>query len=164
LIFVSVLTILPALSQSAKYDPMPRKPATQSSGPANFIIERLNPNNTDYGDQIDQDRKFFVEQTLHNFEFWVIGITVSLLIICFFMLLHQNRERERRESIAAALLSPCHNAWVDARTNAAAETALRAAPAEVDQTQKNLEQIASLGTTKPLIKHSALSNGGTRLP
>ena len=180
LVFVSIVTVLPALSQSAKYDPMTRKPATQSREPADFILERLNPSNTDYGDQIDQDRKFFVEQTLHNFEFWMIGITVSLLILSFCMLLHQNRERDRREIIAAGLLAQYHNAWIEARshaddaihrhnelvkrTNAAAESALRTASPETDQTHKNSEQTGSFDNTKPSTKHSAASNGGARLP
>ena len=180
LFFVVLASVSPTVAQHSNYDPMPRKSATQSSGFVDSTLGLINPKNTDYGYRIDQDRKVFVEQTLHNFEFWVIGITVSLLIVSFFMLLHQSRERDRREIIAAGLLAQYHNAWVDARahadgaisrhnelvkrTNAAAETALRSAPQEADRTQKDLEQTASTGTTKPLIKHSTVSNGGTRLP
>ena len=178
LVFVILASVSPGVSQHSKYDPLPRKPATQSSGFVDSTLGLINPENTDYGYRIDQDRRFFVEQTLHNFEFWVIGITVSLLIVSFFMLLHQSREQDRKEIIAAGLLAQYHNAWVDARshaedairrhnelvkrTNAADESALRTASRETDQT-KNSEQTVSSGTTKPLIKHSTVSNGGTRL-
>ena len=115
LVFVTLVTVLPAFSQRPNYDPMPRKPATQSSGFVDSSLGLINPKNTDYGCQIDRERQFLVEQTLKNLEFWIVGITVSLLIVSFFMLLHQSRERDRREIIAAGLLSQYHNAWVDAQ-------------------------------------------------
>lgn len=180
LVFVTILTVLPALSQSSHYDPMPRKPATRSSGFVDSTLGMINPKNTDYGYRIDQDRKLLVDQTLHNFEFWVIGITVSLLIVSFFMLLHQSRERDRREIIAARLLAQYHNALVDARsyaedaiqrhnelvkrTNAAAESALRTPSQETEQTHKNSEQTGSFGNTKPSTKQSAVSNRGAQVP
>jgi hypothetical protein len=180
-LFVVVLvSVSPSVAQHSNYDPMPRKSATQSSGFVDSTLGLINRKNTDYGYRIDQDRRLFVEHTLHDFEFWVIGITVSLLIVSFFMLLHQSRERNRREIIAAGLLSQYHNAWVYARsyaddairrhnelvkrTNEAAESTLRAASQENDQTHKNSEQTGSFGNTKPSIKDSAVSNGGARLP
>ena len=151
LVVVTLVTVLPALSQRSKFDPMPRKPAAQSSGFLDSSLGLINRKNTDYGCQIDTERQFLVEQTLKNLEFWIVGITVSLLIVSFFMLLHQSRERDRRESIAAGLLAHYYNTWVDARshaddairrhnelvkrTNAAAESALRAASQERDQAQ-----------------------------
>ena len=176
---VVLASISPGIAQHSNYDPMPRKSATQSSGFVDTTLGLINPKNTDYGYRIDQDRKFFVEQTLHNFEFWVIGITVSLLIVSFFMLLHQNGERDRKEIIAAGLLAQYHNAWVDARahaddairrhnelvkrTNEAPESTLRAASQENDQTHTQSEQTGSFGSTKPITKHSAVSNGGATL-
>jgi hypothetical protein len=151
LVVVTLVTVLPALSQRPNYDPMPRKPAAQSSGFLDSSLGMINPKNTDYGCQIDTERQFVVEQSLKNLEFWIVGITVSLLIVSFSMLLHQSRERDRREIIAAGFLAHCYNAWVDARshaenairrhnelvkrTNAAAESTLRAASQERDQAQ-----------------------------
>jgi hypothetical protein len=151
LVFVILVTALQALSQRSKFDPMPRKPAAQSSGFPDSSLGLINPKNTDYGCQIDTERQFVVEQTLKNLEFWIVGITVSLLIVSFFMLLHQSRERDRREIIAAGFLAHYYNAWLDARshadhairrhnelvkrTNAATESALRAASQEREQAQ-----------------------------
>lgn len=151
LVVVTLVTVLPALSQRSKFDPMPRTPAAQSSGFLDSSLGLINPKNTDYGCQIDTERQFVVEQTIKNLGFWIVGIAVSLLIVSFFMLLHQSRERDRREMIAAGFLAHYYNAWIDARshadnairrhnelvkrTNAAAESALRAASQERDQAQ-----------------------------
>jgi hypothetical protein len=179
LVFVTLVTILPGFSQRSKFDPMPRKPAAESSGFVDSSLGRINPNNTDYGWQIDTERQFVVEQSLKNLEFWIVGITVSLLIVSFFMLLHQSREQDRKEIIAAGLLSQYHNAWVDAwahaddairrhndlvkRTNEVGESTLRAASQENDQTHTHSEQTGSFDSTKPTTKHSAVANGGARL-
>ena len=151
LIFATLVTVLPTVSQRPNYDPMPRKPAAHSGGFLDSSLGLINRQDTDYGCQIDTERKFVVEQALKNLEFWIVGITVSLLIVSFFMLLHQSRERDLREIIAAGFLAHYYNAWVDARghadnairrhnelvkrTNAAAESALRAASQERDQAQ-----------------------------
>jgi len=176
LVVVTLVTVLPALSQRPNYDPMQRKPATQSSGFVDSNLGLINPNNTDYGYQIDAERQFLVEQSLKNLEFWMVGITVSLLIVSFFMLLHQSHERERRERIAAGFLAHYYNAWVDSRsqadnairrhnelvkrTNAAAESALRAASQDRDQTQTETP-INNQGTsTKPHQSHRPSRNAG----
>ena len=177
--FLTIISVLPALSQRPNYDPMPRKPAAQSSGFLDSSLGLINPKNTDYGSQIDTERQFVVEQSLKNLEFWVVGITVSLLIVSFFMLLHQSRERDRREIIAAGLLAHYHNAWVDARsqadsairrhnelvkrTNAAAESALRAASEEAGKTHTKSEQSGSSGATKSSTQQSAIPKDGARV-
>ena len=179
LVFVTIVTVLPAFSQRSKFDPMPRKPAAQNSGFVDSSLGLINPKNTDYGCQIDAERQFYVEQTVKNLDFWVIGITVSLLIVSFFMLLHQSRERDRREIIAAGLLAHYYNTWVDTRshandaihrhnelvkrTNAAAESALRSASQEADQKHSKSEQSDSSGSTQPSPKHSPAPNGGARV-
>ena len=179
LVVFTVVTVLPALSQRPNYDPMPRKPAAQSSGFVDSNLGRINPKNTDYGSQIDTERQFVVEQSLKNLEFWIVGITVSLLIFSFFVLLHQSRERDRREIIAAGLLAHYHNAWVDARsqadsairrhnelvkrTNAAAESALRAASEEAGKTHTKSEQSGSSGATKSSTQQSAIPKDGARV-
>jgi hypothetical protein len=179
LVFVTIVTVLPAFAQRSKFDPMPRKPAAQSSGFVDSNLGRINPKNTDYGYQIDTERQFVVEQSLKNLEFWIVGITVSLLIVSSFMLLHQSRERDRREIIAAGLLAHYHNAWVDARshadnairrhnelvkrTNTAAESALRVASQEAGQTPTKPEQSGSSSVTKSSTQQSAIPKDGARV-
>jgi len=177
--FLTIVSVLPALSQRPNYDPMPRKPAAQSSGFLDSSLGLINPKNTDYGSQIDTERQFVVEQSLKNLEFWIVGITVSLLIVSFFMLLHQSRERDRREIIAAGFLAHYHNAWHDARsqahdtirrhnelvkrTNAAAESALRTASEEAGKTPTKPEQSGSSSVTKSSTQQSAIPKDGARV-
>jgi hypothetical protein len=113
-----LVTVSPALCQRSSYDPAPAKSAPGKSGFIDFALGRINHLNTDYGSQIADWRQFLVEQTLKNLSFWVIGITVSLLMVCFLLLLLENRQRQRREIIVARLLAQYHNAWVDARNHA----------------------------------------------
>jgi hypothetical protein len=178
-LFVILATVSPAPSQSSHYDPMPRKPATQSSGFVDSTLGMINPKSTDYGCQVDAERQFFVEQTVKNLDFWVIGITVSLLIVAFLMLLHQNRERDRREIIAAGFLAHNYNAWIDARshadsairrhnelvkrTNAAAESALRTASEEAGKTHTKPEQSGSSGATESSTQQPAIPKDGARV-
>lgn len=172
---VAIITTSPVLSQRSHFDPAPGKPAAQNSGFLDSSLGLINPRNTDYGCQINAERQFFVEQTLKNFDFWVIGITVSLLISSLFVLLHQNHERDRREIIAAGLLAQYHNALVDARShanqaihrhnelvkrnNAAAESTLRAPSQEGDKSQTKSDQTNSSAAAQPAIRHSRARNG-----
>jgi len=59
-----------------------------------------------------------VDQTIKNIDSWAVLVALGFLILSFFMLAHQHRERNRREAIAAEFLAQYHNAWVDARTQA----------------------------------------------
>lgn len=175
LVVITIVSVLRAPSQRPNYDPVARKPAAQSGGFLDSSLGLVNPKNTDYGCEIDAKRQFLVEQTLKNLDFWVIGITGSLLIVSFFMLLHQSRERDRREIIAADLLAQYHNAWVDAhshanaairgynelvnRTNGAAESERRAVSRQTEPTHSKPEETSSSGAARPL-RQSPASNGG----
>lgn len=137
------LSCLPAWSQQSSYDPAARQPTKQGDGFVDFAFKQLNPQNKDYGCQIDDARKFMVDETIKSVTSWAMLVALSFLILSFFLLLHQHRERNRREIIAAGLLAQYHNALADARgqaseairqcnelvnrTNTAAEAALRTA-------------------------------------
>jgi len=181
-----LLSWLPAWSQRSAYDPAARQPAKQGDGFVEFALKQINPQNKDYGCQIDDARKLMVDETIKSVTSWAVLVALSFLILSFFLLLHQHRERNRREIIAAGLLAQHHNALADARsqadeairrynalvnrTNTAAEAALRTAsqPPERAQTtaarpsqhREVKPQSASVPPTKDKIK--AGENGAGR--
>ena len=137
------LSWLPAWSQRSSYDPAAKQPTKQGDGFVDFALKQVNSQNKDYGCQIDDARKLLVDESIKRVNSWAILLALSFLILSFFLLLHQHRERNRREFIAASLLAQYHNALADARrqadettrqfnelvnrTNTAAEAALRTA-------------------------------------
>ena len=142
---------LPAWSQRSSYDPAAKQPTKQGEGFVDFALKQVNSQNKDYGCQIDDVRKLMVDETIKSITSWAVLVALSFLILSFFLLLHQHRERNRREIIAAGLLAQYHNALIDARgqadeairrynevvnrTNTAAESALRAASPPTERGQ-----------------------------
>jgi len=140
---LTLLSWLPAWSQRSSYDPATKPPAKQGDGFVDFALKQVNPQNKDYGCQIDDARKLLVDKTIKSVTSWALLVALSFLVLSFFLLLHQHRERKRCEIIAAGLLAQYHNALTEARsqaneairlyndlvnkTNVAVETALRAA-------------------------------------
>jgi hypothetical protein len=108
-----------AWGQRSPYGPAAKEQSKSREGFVDFALKQINPLNTDYGCQLDDARKLAVDQTIKNIESWAVLVTLGFLVLSFFMVLHQYRERNRREAIAAAFLAQYHNAWVDARAEAA---------------------------------------------
>lgn len=106
------------LSSQRSYDPAVRNPDKQRDSVVDFALKQLNPQNTDYGCQLQAARKLAVDETVKRIDFWTILVTVSFLVLSFFMLVHGHRDGNRREMIAAEFLAQYHNAWVDARSQA----------------------------------------------
>lgn len=105
--------------QRSSYDPTAKQQSKPREGFVDFALKQINPQNTDYGCQVDEARKLAVDQTIKNVDSWAVLVALGFLVLSFVMVLHQHRERNRRESIAAKLLAQYHNAWVDVRTQAA---------------------------------------------
>lgn len=118
------LSVVPTWGQRSSYDPAIRQASKQRDSFAEFALKQINPQNTDYGCEVDETRKLAIHETVENINSWSVLIAFSFLVLSFFMLLHQHRERNRREFISAEFLTQYHNAWVDAR-NQAENTILR---------------------------------------
>jgi hypothetical protein len=103
------------LSQQSSDDLATRKAIKGPDSFADFALKQLNPQNTDYGCRLDNARKLAVHETFKAIDFWTATIAFSFLVLSFLVLLHQRRESDRREIIAAQLLAQYHNNWVDAR-------------------------------------------------
>src|SRR5690348_4604695 len=97
--------------QSA-YDPAAKNSTHKREAFVDFAFKQINPQDKDYGCQLDQARKLLVDESIKNFDSWAVLIALSFLVLCFFLLLHQHRERNRREFIAARFLAQYHNASV----------------------------------------------------
>jgi len=156
---------LPAWSQRSSYDPAAKHPAKQGDGFVDFALKQINPQNKDYGCQIDDARKLVVDETIKSITSWAVLVALSFLTVSFFLLLHQHRERNRREIIAAGLLAQYHNALIDARsqadeairrynelvnrTNTAAEATLRTASQPPDRAQTTAANPTTHRDAKP---------------
>ena len=112
------LSLLPAWSQRSSYQPAAKQPTKQGDGLVDFALKQVNSQNEDYGCQIDNSRKLLVAETIKSVTAWAVLVALSFLILSFCLLLHQHRERRRREIIAAGLLAQYHNALADARSQA----------------------------------------------
>jgi len=113
-----LLPVSAAQSRRSSYDPASQEPARQRDSFVDFALKQINPQNTDYGCQMDEARRLVVDETIKNIDSWAVLVALSCLVISFFMLLHQHRESTRREIIGAEFLAQYHNAWVDARNQA----------------------------------------------
>jgi hypothetical protein len=151
---IYLLLALPASvawSQRSSYDPAAKQQSKPREGFVDFALKQINPQNTDYGCQLDAARKLAVDQTIKSIDSWAVLVALIFLVLSFFMLWHQHRERNRREVIAAEFLAQYHNAWVDARaqasdairrynelvhtTNSAGEASLRSPSPDVENVQ-----------------------------
>jgi hypothetical protein len=122
LLAVSLLLAIGARAawcQRSSYDPSSKQQGKPREGFVDFALKQINPQNTDYGCQFDEARKLAVDQTVKNLDSWAVLVALGFLMLSFFLLLHQHRERSRREAIAVHFLAQYHNAWVDARGQAA---------------------------------------------
>ena len=150
-IVMIIVSWLPAVGQRSSYDPAAKQPGKPRDSFVDFALKQINSQNKDYGSQIDDARKLLVDETIKSVTSWALLVALSFLILSFFLLLHQHRERNRREIIAAGLLAQHHNALADARsqadeairrynalvnrTNTAAEAALRTASQPPERAQ-----------------------------
>ena len=101
-------------AQRSSYDPAAGETNTQRDSFVDFALKQANSQDTDYGRLLDVGRKLMVDKTVGNIGFWTLLVTFSLLVLSFFLLLFENRERNRREIITSEFLAQYHNAWVDA--------------------------------------------------
>jgi hypothetical protein len=165
IVMLIIVTWLPAVGQRSSYDPAAKQPGNPRDGFVNFALKQVNPENKDYGCQIDDARKLLVDETIKSVTSWALLVALSFLILAFFLLLHQHRERHRREIIAAGILAQYHNALADARgqtneailqynelvnrTNTAAEAAHRRALQPSERAQDTAPRPSVVPDVKP---------------
>lgn len=164
-LFCLLSTILAAgQSPRSTYDPAPRSrydpaarnaPSQRRDGFVEFTLKQINPADTDYGREIEQQRRTLVVATLENVYYWATVTSVAMLVVLYFNWLRSNRERDRREIVAARFLSWYHNELVTAR-----ETALEA----IKKHRQLQHVIDTQPESKPAHKRSATSASPSEAP
>jgi hypothetical protein len=140
-----------AWGQRSPYGSAAKQESKSREGFVDFALKQINPHNIDYGGQLDEARKLAVGQTIMKVDSWALLVALGFLVLSFSIVLHQHRERNRREAIAAEFLAQYHNAWVDARaqagdairrynelvhtTNSASKAAFRTSSSEAEAAQ-----------------------------
>jgi hypothetical protein len=123
---LSICLLLPlccAAQDRSSYDPMARQAPKRQESLTDFALKQVNTCDKDYGQQVEDLRRVAIEQSVENMSFWTSSLAVIGLISCFAIILHQNKDRQRREIIAAGLLAQIHNAWVESRARVLGLTA-----------------------------------------
>jgi hypothetical protein len=103
----------------SSYDPMAHQAqAKQPTGIVETTLAGINPQNRDYGAQVAEWRKEILEDTLRQIYFW----SLILLAMSLGISLAGNgwllRERERRLSISADVVTQLFNAYIGSRAKA----------------------------------------------
>jgi hypothetical protein len=100
----------------ASYDPMTRGSANgQSKGIVEATLASVNPQNKDYGAEVEEWRRAFLAATVERVYLWCIlvlclGLSISLAGNGWFL-----RERQRRLSISSEIVAQLYNAFIGSR-------------------------------------------------
>jgi DNA repair exonuclease SbcCD ATPase subunit len=103
----------------SSYDPMAHERQTkQQPGIIESTLAGINPKNRDYGAQVGESRKQILEDTLHQVYFWglillAMGLGISVTGNGWLL-----RERERRLTISADVVTQLFNAYIGSRAKA----------------------------------------------
>jgi len=121
-LIVGLLTAAMAGLQAptSHYDPAPNRGQTHDD----FVssnLKRINPADTDYGQEIEDKRTVLFAETIDNLLFSSNVCAMVLLMGAFITIFHQHRERRHRQIIAARFLAWYHNQLLDARDRALEE-------------------------------------------
>ena len=136
-----------AMSQPSSYDPAANNRNDSHTGFTDFVLKQINPQNTDYGCEIDGVRKLVVAETVKDIDFWTIVVALGFLVLSFFILDIQHRTRNRLELVAARFLAQYHNSLVDARQHA--ERAIRRHNELVSATDRVVEKFQIRNSPDP---------------
>ena len=116
---MSAVTAGALQADRSSYDPMAHQTlAKQPTGIVETTLAGINPQNRDYGAQVGDWRKEILEDTLHQIYFWGLILLAMSLGISIAGNGWQLRERERRLSISADVVTQLFNAYIGSRAKA----------------------------------------------
>jgi hypothetical protein len=116
---MSAVTAGAVEADRSAYDPMAHQAqAKQPTGMIETTLAGINPQNRDYGAQVGEWRKEVLEDTLHQIYFWslillAMGLGISIAGNGWLL-----RDRERRLSISADVVTQLFNAYIGSRAKA----------------------------------------------
>jgi len=104
-------------AQRQSYDPASQRPAGKPADSfVDFALKRINPSDKNYGQCIDEGRKFVLEETVESGYFWSNLVALGLLGCLFLILVYQHKRQTRREWIVAEVLQQYEHALVRANS------------------------------------------------
>jgi hypothetical protein len=126
-LFVAISTTIPAGTETSLSVPNRGNSGVQSqphtsNNPVDFVLSKINPDDRDYGQAIEDTRSALIANTIQNPLFLPLGCAVVLFAGAALMVVHQAKERRHRQIIAARFLAWYHNQLLDAREQACEET------------------------------------------
>ena len=80
-----------------------------------YALGKINPSGTDYGALVREDRDAVVRHTIDDLYFWSNVVTLVLLTGIVSLVLFQSRSAQKREMIAASLITQLWNGRVSDR-------------------------------------------------
>lgn len=105
--------------------PAPAHPATKrSQGFLDYALGKINPNNKDYGATATDTRSEVVAYTIQSLYFWSNVVSLTLLAFTSTALVLVLRTQDKREIIAATLISQLWNGRLVDRKEIARRTAM----------------------------------------
>jgi len=116
---LSAVTAGALQADRSSYDPMAHPAQTkQPTGMIETTLAGINPQNRNYGAQVAEWRKEILENTLHQIYFWslillAMGLGISVAGNGWLL-----RDRERRLSISADVVTQLFNAYIGSRAKA----------------------------------------------
>jgi hypothetical protein len=106
------------------YDPASKRPAEKPADRfIDFALKRINPSDKNYGQCIDEGRKFVLEETIENAYFRSNIVALGLLGCLFVILVYQHNRQARREWVVAEVLQQYEHSV--ARANAQVDEATK---------------------------------------
>ena len=103
----------------SSYDPAAQTgtKGQQQSGVAT-ALEKVNPQDKDYGAVIEQARIAVLEQTVQDLHWWYCVVSTVVLFLLVMYVVWLWKEREMRLKISADIVSQLYNSYVTARAKA----------------------------------------------
>lgn len=95
--------------------PPPSRPARTQQGFFDYVLNKINPDGTDYGASLQAGRDAFVVHTVDDWYFWSNVVSLFVLIWAAVVILLQWRSSDKKEVIAAALITELWNGRVSDR-------------------------------------------------
>lgn len=115
-----VLAALAASGQTSRssYDPAANRPAKQHDSFMDFALKKLNPQDIDYGENIEEMRRTAIVATMDDYYYWSNLVAISGLVIMFCLFSRQHVVLKRRAFSTARVVTWYHNELVEARNQA----------------------------------------------
>ncbi len=115
-IFVLCHTQQACFGQSQDHAPTAPSPATHKQrGFFDYVLDKVNPNGNDYGAAMHTGRDSMVEHSIDDLYFWSNVVTLLLLTGAVAVVFLQWRSADKKEVIAAALITELWNGRVSDR-------------------------------------------------